>query len=363
MPLIDAIQNQHQEMISWRHKIHKNPETAFEEHDTGNLVADLLESFGIEIKRGFGQTGIVGILRGKEEGSASIGLRADMDALNLQELNTFDHCSQNDGKMHACGHDGHTTMLLGAAKYLAETRNFKGTVYFFFQPAEENEGGANEMIKDGLFEECPVDSVYGMHNWPSVPQGVFCVKPGALMAANDRFEIIVKGRGGHAAMPHQAVDSIAVATQIVQSIQQIVSRQSDPLQNVVVSVTQIHAGDAWNVLPEECLIRGSIRTLSEEMRTQTVASIKRISNDVASAFGASAICEVRSGYPVTLNDKTATERALAAATHVVGSENVVTEFESTMGSEDFSFMLQKKPGAYIFLAQRNVPSKLKQTAC
>ncbi len=349
MAVIEGIQAIHEEMKSWRHQIHQHPETAFEEIATGDLVAELLESFGITIDRGLGRTGVVGILEGQEPASGKIGLRADMDALNLQELNDFSHKSQCDGKMHACGHDGHTTMLLGAAKYLAATKNFKGTVYFIFQPAEENEGGAHEMIKDGLFDKFDVDAVYGMHNWPSYKEGVFCVKGGALMAANDRFEIVITGKGGHAAMPHLAVDSIAVATQVVQALQHIASRQTSPMHSVVVSITQIHAGDAWNVLPEECVIRGSIRSLDPEVQKKTWKSIEQISAKTAEAYGASSSCKIHSGYPVTINDKTAASKALIAAQKVVGDDNVVTDFESTMGSEDFSFMLQAKPGAYVFL--------------
>ena len=350
MPVLNALQDMHAEMKEWRHAIHRHPETAFEEHQTAQMVADLLEQFGVdEIQRGFGQTGVVGIIKGKEAGPGKIGLRADMDALHLQELNEFDHRSQQDGKMHACGHDGHTCMLLGAAKHLAATRNFKGTVYCFFQPAEENEGGANEMIKDGLFEACPVDAVYGMHNWPAVEAGIFCVKPGALMAANGRFEIVVTGRGGHAAMPDQTVDTIVVSAHLVQALQLIASRQTSPLDSVVVTITQMHAGDAWNVIPETCTLRGTVRTLSEDVRQKTFASIERICAEIPAAFGAHADCQIQSGYPVTFNDPQATKAALRAAEKVVGDDCIRTEFESTMGSEDFSFMLQEKPGAYVFL--------------
>lgn len=349
MALREEIAALHDVMIEWRHRIHRHPETAYEEVQTGDMVAELLESWGIEIHRGLGKTGVVGVLQGREAGEANIGLRADMDALHMEELNDFDHRSQVDGKMHACGHDGHTTMLLGAAKYLAETRDFKGTVYFIFQPAEESEGGADAMIKDGLFERFPVSAVYGMHNWPAAREGVFCIKPGALMAANDRFELVISGQGGHAGMPHLAVDTIAVATQVVQALQHIASRQTDPQHSVVVSITQFHAGHAWNVLPEECVLRGTIRSLDPEVQRKTLHSVEHIAEQTARAFGASSRLTVHSGYPVTINDEDATRRAERAARSVVGDDAIITSFDSTMGSEDFSFMLQAKPGAYVFL--------------
>ncbi|NRA39618.1 MAG: amidohydrolase [Planctomycetes bacterium] len=349
MAIIEDIASKLSEHSAWRHEIHSHPETAFEEIQTGDFVAAKLESFGIEVHRGIGRTGLVGVLKGNKGGEGSIGLRADMDALNLSEMNDFDHKSQHDGKMHACGHDGHTCMLLAAAQHLAANPNFKGRVVFVFQPAEENEGGADVMIKDGLFERFPVDEVYGMHNWPEHEEGVFCVKSGGLMAANDRFDLIIQGKGGHAAMPQFNVDSICLASEVVCGLQHIVSRQVSPMDNVVVSITQIHAGDAYNVIPDTCTICGSIRTLDPELRKEVNASIEKIAQKICEAYGGSAELKIRSGYPVTVNAEDQTAKALAAAIATVGKDKVVTDFTSTMGSEDFSFMLEKVPGCYLFI--------------
>src|SRR5258708_9963326 len=259
MPMISRIADFHPDLTAWRHDIHAHSETDFDEHRTAEFVANRLAEFGIKVQRGLAGTGVVGTLAGSAPGSRAIALRADMDALHVHEKNGFEHASQNKGKMHACGHDGHTTMLLGAARYLAETRNFAGTVHFVFQPAEENEGGGRKMVEDGLFEKFPVESVYGMHNWPGLPAGQFAVHAGPMMACSDSFEIIVKGKGAHAAMPHLGIDPIVVAAQIVTGFQTIVSRNAHPLESAVVTVTQFHAGDAWNVIPPEVLLRGTAR--------------------------------------------------------------------------------------------------------
>src|SRR5882724_2562139 len=258
MPVINRIASFHKDMTAWRRDIHSHPETAFEEVRTADVVAEKLKQFGIETHRGLAKTGVVGVLRSGTSRRA-IGLRADMDALDVHETNNFDHKSTIPGKMHACGHDGHTVMLLGAAKYLAETRNFDGTVHFIFQPAEENEGGGRVMVEEGLFEKFPVESVYGMHNWPGLKAGQFAVCPGPMMACSDSFEIIVTGKGAHGAMPHLGIDPIVVAAQIVTALQTIVSRNAHPLESAVVTVTQFHAGDTWNVIPEEVMLRGTAR--------------------------------------------------------------------------------------------------------
>ncbi|PCJ51931.1 MAG: peptidase M20 [Planctomycetota bacterium] len=349
MAVIKALEENQSTFTEWRHKIHSNPETAFEEIDTGNFVAEKLESFGIEVHRGLAKTAVIGTLEGKEKSSQSIGLRADMDALDLDELNTFEHKSQVDGKMHACGHDGHTTMLLAAAKYLSETRNFKGKVHFYFQPAEENFGGANVMIKEGLFDKFPVDMVFGMHNWPGANAKVFHVKPGALLAANARFEIKIQGKGAHAAMPNQGKDSILMSSNLIMALQSVASRVIAPLDSVVVSVTQVHGGSAWNVLPDEVIIRGSLRALTNEVKEKAFAAIREITNGICSAYGGTAIVDIVSGYPVTFNDEVATKVALKAAQKTIGENKVITKFASTMGSEDFSFMLQEVPGCYVLL--------------
>ena len=265
MPVINRIASFHKDMTAWRHDIHSHPETAFEEVRTADIVADKLKSFGIEVHRGLAKTGVVGVLR-SGNGKRAIGLRADMDALDVHETNEFDHKSTIPGKMHACGHDGHTVMLLGAAKYLAETRNFDGTVYFIFQPAEENEGGGRVMVEEGLFDKFPVEGVYGMHNIPGIPVGRFAVRPGPMMAAYDIFEVVVKGVGAHGAMPHHGIDPVVVGSHIVTALQSIVARNVDPMDTAVVSTTQIHAGDTWNVIPQECTLRGTVRTFKKPVQ-------------------------------------------------------------------------------------------------
>ena len=301
MPVINRIASFHKDMTAWRHDIHSHPETAFEEVRTADVVAAKLEAFGLEVHRGLAKTGVVGVLRSGTSKRA-IGLRADMDALDVHETNQFDHKSTIPGKMHACGHDGHTVMLLGAAKYLAETKNFDGTVYFIFQPAEENEGGGRVMVEEGLFEKFPVDGVYGMHNIPGIPVGKFAVRPGPMMAAYDIFEVVLKGVGAHGAMPQHTIDPVVVGAHIVTALQSIVARNVDPMDTAVVSTTQIHAGDTWNVIPQECVLRGTVRTFKKPVQDLIEKNIEKISRNVAAGFGAEVVkWRYERRYPATVN--------------------------------------------------------------
>jgi hippurate hydrolase len=349
MPIVNRIAEFHDDMTRWRREIHAHPETAFEERQTSEFVAARLAEFGIEVHRGLAGTGLVGTLKGRGGEGRAIALRADMDALHIHEKNGFAHASKNEGKMHACGHDGHTTMLLGAARYLAETRNFNGTVHFIFQPAEENEGGGRVMVEEGLFEKFPVEAVFGMHNWPGLPVGQAVVRPGPMMAAFDIFEIAVKGKGAHAAMPHQGIDPVPIAAQIVGGLQTITSRTVNPLESAVVSVTQIHGGDTWNVIPDEVVLRGTVRTFQPEIGEMVEARMRRIAESTAAAYGASVACRYERRYPPTINSPEETELAAAALAEIVGEGNVRRDVPPNMGSEDFAFMLQAKPGSYIWI--------------
>ena len=349
MPIINRIADFHADMTAWRRDIHAHPETAFEEHRTSETVARKLEEFGIEVHRGLAGTGVVGTLRGAHPGSGRIALRADMDALHIHEKNGFAHASKHEGRMHACGHDGHTTMLLGAARYLAETRNFAGTVHFVFQPAEENEGGGRAMVEQGLFEQFPADAVFGMHNWPGLPSGQFAVRPGPMMASFDVFEITVTGRGAHAAMPHTGIDPVVAAAQVVTALQTIASRNVHPLESAVVSVTQIHGGDTWNVIPNEVVLRGTVRTFKPEVQDAIEPAMRRIAENVCAALGASAAMRYERRYPATINSDAETETAAGVLADLVGEANVRRDQLPSMGSEDFAFMLQAKPGTYIWI--------------
>ena len=349
MPVINRIAEFHDEMAAWRRDIHAHPETAFEEHRTADFVSARLDDFGIEVHRGLAGTGVVGVLKGRKDGGRSIGLRADLDALHIQELNDFAYKSRHPGKMHACGHDGHTAMLLGAAKYLSETRNFDGTVCFIFQPAEENEGGGRVMVEDGLFEQFPVEAVYGLHNQPGRPVGEIGLRAGPAMAAFNIFEITVTGKGSHAAMPYQGVDPVVVASQIVTALQTIVSRRVDPIDTAVLSVTQFHAGDTWNVIPNEAVLRGTIRAFKPEVADMIEAEIRRISDGIAAAHGAEAEVRYETRYPALVNSEKESRFAATVAAEVVGAERVEADAEPLMGSEDFAFMLQERPGCYIWL--------------
>ena len=354
MPMINRIAEFQQEMAGWRQDIHAHPELGFEENRTADVVAKQLESFGLEVHRGLAKTGVVGVLKGATGGGA-IGLRADMDALPIQEQNGFDHSSRHDGVMHACGHDGHTAMLLGAAKYLAETKNFSGTVYFIFQPAEEGLGGARDMVEEGLFEKFPVDGVYGLHNWPGLDVGEFAVRVGPMMAACDEFEINVIGEGAHGAMPHLGIDPVTCAAEIVSALQTIASRIKDPLDSAVVSVTKIHGGDAFNVIPERVELAGTTRSFKEEVRTEIEASIRRIAEGIASAHRCRVEINYMRQFPATVNNAAETGLAAEAASQVAGEAKVHHDLPPCMGSEDFSYMLQSRPGSYIWMGNAGQP--------
>ncbi len=335
-------------MIDWRHRIHATPETAFEEVATAQLVAGVLRENGIDVVEGIGKTGVVGTLR--RGAGPSIGLRADMDALPLTEKNEFAHCSRIAGKMHGCGHDGHTTMLLGAAVALAQDQHWQGTVHFIFQPAEEFGGGARKMIEDGLFERFPCDKVFAMHNWPSAPLGQFLINHGPMMASSDNFEVRIQGKGAHAAMPETGIDVLVCASQILLALQTITSRRLSPRETAVVSATQIHGGgDAYNVLPDNAFIRGTVRCFSKAAQGRIQQLMTELAEGIAHANGASAIVTYDAAYAATVNAPAETELAIAAARAVSGHDQVITNVAPAMGSEDFSFFLEQKPGAYIWL--------------
>ena len=348
MKIIKELEDLQGEMQEWRRDIHAHPEIAFEEHRTAQIVADKLESFGIEVETGIAGTGVVGTLR-KGMGNRSIGLRADLDALLINETNDFEYKSKNPGQMHACGHDGHTTMLLGAAKYLSEQGNFDGTVNFIFQPAEENEGGGRAMIEDGLFDKYPVESVYGMHNIPGMPVGSFAIKPGPIMAAFDIFNLKVIGRGGHAAMPQTTVDPIIVGTKIIDAFQAIISRSIDPQEPSVLSVTQFHGGDAYNVIPNQVEIKGCTRCFSPNVQKKLEDEMRQISESICKAYGADCEFHYEHRYPATINSEEEANLAGQVAQEIVGEERVNLSPKPGMGSEDFAYMLQEKPGSYIWI--------------
>ena len=348
MKLIDAVVDFHAELQVIRRNIHAHPELCYEETRTSDLVAEKLTAWGIPVLRGMGITGVVGVIR-RGSSLAAIGLRADMDALPMQEFNTFAHASRHDGKMHACGHDGHTAMLLGAAHHLAKHGSFDGTVYVIFQPAEEGGAGAQKMIEDGLFEQCPMQAVYGMHNWPGAPTGSFGVTPGPMMASSNEFEVIVRGKGAHAAQPHKGVDPIMVAVQIAQSWQTIVSRNKSPLDAGVLSITQIHAGSATNVIPDDATLIGTVRTFTLPVLDLMEQRMRDVATHTAAAFGADVEFNFKRNYPPLINHALETAFAVGVMQKIVGVENVDASVEPTMGSEDFAFMLQHKPGCYVFL--------------
>jgi len=346
MPVVNRIAAFHTAMAEWRHDIHEHPELAYQEARTAGRVAELLKEFGIdEVAEGIGKTGVVGVIRNGE--GPSLGLRADMDALPIHEETGLSYQSRHNGVMHACGHDGHTAMLLGAARYLSETRKFAGTVVLVFQPAEEGFAGARAMIDDGLFERYPVDSIYGVHNMPGLPTGTIALSPGPVMAAADSFTITVQGKGGHGAMPHLAVDPVVAASAMVSALQSLVSRELDPTKTLVISVTRIHGGDAFNVIPDTVELGGTVRYFDDEVGTRTQARMHAIIDGVAAAHGVTASMTYDVGYPATRNHQSETDFAREVAAEVLGSE--ATEQRPTMGSEDFSFFLEAKPGAYAFV--------------
>lgn len=348
MSMLFCDSDHHSRLTAFRRDIHAHPELAFNEHRTAQRVAEYLNQLGVEVHTGIGRTGVVGVIRAGQ-GEEAIGLRADMDALPITERNAFAHCSTYPGRMHACGHDGHTTMLLGAAEILAARKAFSGTVYLIFQPAEEGEGGAPAMIADGLFERFPMRAVFGMHNWPGQPPGQFAVHTGPVMASTDRFEIVIMGQGAHGAMPHLGVDPVAAGAALVQAIQHIVSRNLDPTDAGVVSVTQFHAGEADNVIPDRARLSGTVRALLPDVRARLEQALRRICEGVAVAFGVQIECHYLPGYPPTVN--TAEEAALCctAAKAVTPAAPVITDARPSMGAEDFAYFLQHKPGAYIWI--------------
>ena len=348
MKLIDPIVQFQTELQQIRRSIHAHPELSYEELRTAEVVAQKLTEWDIPLLRGMGITGIVGVIKAGSSRRA-IGLRADMDALPMQELNTFAHASVHDGKMHACGHDGHSAMLLGAAHYLSQHRNFDGTVYLIFQPAEEGGGGARRMMEDGLFEQCPMEAVFGMHNWPGAAVGTFGVTPGPMMASSNEFEVIVTGKGAHAAQPHKGVDPIMVAVQIAQSWQTIVSRNKNPLDAGVLSITQIHSGSATNVIPDQATLIGTVRTFTTEVLDLIEQRMRAVAEHTAAAFDARVEFRFKRNYPPLINHAKETAFAVEVMQSIVGADNVDAKVEPTMGAEDFAFMLQQKPGCYVFI--------------
>ena len=357
MTIDQRIARLHGEMTAWRRDIHAHPELGFEETRTAGIVADKLASFGLEVHRGVGRTGVVGVLRAGS-GKGSLGLRADMDALPIQEANDFEYRSRNAGRMHACGHDGHTTMLLGAAKALAETKNFDGTVNFIFQPAEEGLGGAQAMIEDGLFERFPCEAVFGMHNRPSLPVGWFAVRAGPMMAAGGFFDITIHGKGAHGARPEVGIDPVIVAAHVATALQTIVSRNVAPVDTAVVSVTRIHGGDAYNVIPQSATLAGTVRAFSRPVMETIEASLRRIAKGVAEGFGTRAQFRLDWNFAPPGNDSRQAEFAAGVCAALVGAERVQRDPPLIMASEDFSFMLEKVPGCYL-----NIGNDSGETSC
>lgn len=356
MRIDDGIKALHQELTDWRRDLHAHPELGFEEHRTSAFVADKLAAFGLEVHRGLAGTGVVGVLRAGRGGNQAVGLRADMDALPILEANDLPYKSTAPGKMHACGHDGHTTMLLGAACHLARTRSFDGTVYFIFQPAEETQGGGRAMVEAGLFDRFPMNAVYGLHNWPGLPVGQISARTGPVMASMDTFEIEVAGSGTHAAMPHLGCDPIVATSAVVTALQTIPSRSVAPTDAAVVSVTQFHAGDAYNIIPESVTIRGTTRALRQAVQEMLEPTIRRIVEGICAAHGARVErFRYTQGYPVTVNTAAETDFAAEVAAGVVGDEGVRRDLDPSMGAEDFAFMLKERPGCYVWLG--NGPSR------
>jgi len=348
--VLPTLAAQQAELAQWRRTLHAMPETAFEEHRTSAFVAGKLESFGLAVHRGLAGTGLVATLKGRRGEGPAIGLRADMDALDIHEATNLPWRSDTPGKMHACGHDGHMTMLLAAARHLAADPDFAGTVHFIFQPAEENEGGAKVMVEQGLFDLFPMREVYGLHNWPNAPFGTFLGRPGPMFAAFDIFEVKVIGRGAHAAMPQRGIDPVVAASHLVAQLQSIVSRSVSPQEAAVVTVTQIHGGDTWNVIPDEVVLRGTVRTFTREVRDLVEQRFRAVVEGVSAAQGASAEIRYERRYPALVNHEREFGHALAAAGATVGAEQVVADFEPIMAAEDFAYMLEAVPGAYLCLA-------------
>jgi amidohydrolase len=354
---VERIRQYHRELTDIRRDLHAHPELSFQEQRTSAVVAQYLRKLGIETHTGLAKTGVVGVVAGKTNGGKGVALRADMDCLPMHEQNTFGHKSQNEGRMHACGHDGHTTMLLGAARYLAETRNFDGTAYLVFQPAEEGGGGGQVMVQEGLFERFPADQIYALHNWPGLPPGQMAVRAGAVMAATDEVQITLRGRGGHGAMPHLVVDPVVAAAQVISALQTIASRNVSPVDAVVVSICSMQTSQlgAFNVIPDHVRLVGTVRSFRPETRDLAEQRLRQICSKTAEAMGCTAEISYTRGYPATINSAREAQFAAQVGERVFGRGNVITEHEPTMGGEDFSYMLQARPGAYVFLGQGGAP--------
>jgi hippurate hydrolase len=354
---VETIRKFHPELTTLRRDIHAHPELAFQESRTSSIVAERLKSWGVEVHTGIAKTGVVGVIHGRKNNGKAIGLRADMDCLPIDETNNFEHKSKNKGRMHACGHDGHTTMLLGTARYLAETRNFEGTAYLIFQPAEEGGGGGQEMVKEGLFERFPANQVYAVHNYPGLPAGTIAVRPGPVMAATDEVEITVRGKGGHAAFPHLALDPVVVAAHVITALQTLASRSVDPVDAMVLSLCSMQTSQlgAFNVIPDDVRMLGTVRTFKPATRDMAEKRIAEIAGKVAEGLGARADTRYTRGYPATVNTPAEAQFAARVGERVFGKGKVLTEFDPVMGGEDFSFMLLARPGAYVFLGQGGGP--------
>ena len=355
MPLVKDIEQTVDEIIQWRHQLHAIPEIAFQEQKTARFVEQKLKDFGVTVHARMAGTGVIGSLTAGDS-DKKIALRADLDALPIEEKNGVDYCSTHKGMMHACGHDGHTAMLLGAAQYLARNPDFDGTVYFVFQPAEENEGGGRKLVEEGFFDKFPIEAIYGMHNWPGLAAGKIAVRSGPVMASYDVFDIIINGKGGHAAAPHNTVDPIAIAGHVIMALQHISSRQTNPLDSVVVSITRMHAGDSYNVIPETARLSGTVRTFHQKVQDKVINQIKQIVEATCLAYGAMAEIDYQKRYPSTINTEQETEYAALAAIDVVGNGNIVCDLPPSMGSEDFSFFLNESKGCYISIGNGDTAS-------
>ncbi len=354
MPILNSINQMQKEMQEWRRDLHKIPEIGLKEYKTSSYIKDKLKGWNIEFKDGYADTGLIAWVKGsKGDSKKSIGLRADFDALPMSEKNNFDHKSSNEGMMHACGHDGHTSMLLGAVKYLKENNDFDGTVYFIFQPGEEGFGGGEIMINEGLLNDFNIDEVYALHNWPELPLGHFGVSTGPMMAAVDEFDIIVKGKGGHAAIPDLGVDPVIIAAQIINAVQTIISRVTSPIDKALISITKVHAGSAYNGIDDEVFLGGTVRTFKEKTRLLIQNKLLDTAKGIAQANGGDVEFIYKPGYPPTINSKDESIFASEVAKNLVGNKNVVTDVEPSMGGEDFSYFLNKKPGSYLYIGQKD----------
>ena len=354
MPILNSINQMQKEMQEWRRDLHKIPEIGLKEYKTSSYIKDKLKGWDVEFKDGYADTGLIAWVKGsKGDSKKSIGLRADFDALPMSEKNNFDHKSSNEGMMHACGHDGHTSMLLGAVKYLKENNDFDGTVYFIFQPGEEGFGGGEIMINEGLLNDFNIDEVYALHNWPELPLGHFGVSTGPMMAAVDEFDIIVKGKGGHAAIPDLGVDPVIIAAQIINAVQTIISRVTSPIDKALISITKVHAGSAYNVIDDEVFLGGTVRTFKEKTRILIQNKLNDTAKGIAQANGGDVEFIYKPGYPPTINTKDESIFASEVAKNLVGDKNVITDVEPSMGGEDFSYFLNKKPGSYLYIGQKD----------